>query len=96
VTRSPTELSVVCDEAAVPADVRCERSWRALVVQGPLAFDLTGVLASLTGPLAAVGVPIFAISTFDTDWLLVRDAHLERACATLRLAGHEIEPVRAS
>lgn len=90
VTRTEAELSVVCAEAAVPAGVRAEGGWRALRVRGPLAFDLTGILASLTAPLAEAGLPLFSLSTFDTDVVLVREADLEAAAAALRAAGHEV------
>lgn len=90
VTRTRDELSVVCADAAVPEDVRGERGWRALVVAGPLDFGLIGVIASLADPLARAGVPIFAISTFDTDYLLVKEARLAEAVAALTAAGHEI------
>lgn len=90
VTRTEAELSVVCAEAAVPEGVRCERGWRALRVRGPLVFDLTGVLASLTAPLAEAGVPIVSLSTFDTDVVLVRAGDLDAAVAALRAAGHEV------
>jgi len=92
VTRTPDELSVVCDQGVVPEGVRAERGWRALAVEGPLDFALTGVLDGLAAPLAAAGISIFAISTFDTDWLLVRDHQLAAASDALRAAGHAIEP----
>ena len=76
VTRTAEELSVVCGALSVPANVQAERSWRCLRVAGRLDFSLTGVLASIAGPLAAAKVSIFAISTYDTDYVLVR----ERAC----------------
>jgi hypothetical protein len=81
---------VVCAESAVPSGVRCERAWRALRVEGPLDFALTGVLASLAVPLAKAGVSIFATSTFDTDYVLVKEELLEQAVNALRLAGHEV------
>lgn len=90
ITRAPGELTVVCDATAVPPSVTKERGWRALAVRGPLDFGLTGVLAALAGPLAEGGIPVFAISTYDTDYLLVRDADLERAVAALRAAGHQV------
>jgi hypothetical protein len=87
VTRTPDELSIVCPEAAVPPDVRVEPGWRALVLPGPIPFEQTGVRASLATPLAAADVPIFALSTFDTDYVLVRVGDLERALAALESAG---------
>lgn len=86
-TRTPDELSVVCDEAGVPGEVRAERGWRALQVEGPLDFGLAGVLAGLTAPLAVAGIPVFAMSTFDTDWLLVREHDLASATGALRRSG---------
>lgn len=88
VTRTAAELSIVCPEAAVPPDVQAERGWRVLQVAGPLEFSLTGILVSLAAPLAAAAISIFALSTFDTDYLLVRDTDLPRALETLRAAGH--------
>ncbi|MEL6616644.1 MAG: ACT domain-containing protein [Bacteroidota bacterium] len=92
VTRTADEMSVVCSPEAVPEGVRCEAPWRALVVEGPLDFALTGVLASLAGPLAEAGIPIFVVSTFDTDWLLVRADRLEAATEALRACGHRVAP----
>src|SRR5215210_3261645 len=66
VTRTPAEVSIVCEAAAVPAGIKAEGPWAALVVRGPLDFDLHGVLASLTAPLADAGISIFALSTYDT------------------------------
>jgi uncharacterized protein len=90
VTRTPDELSVVVAETAVPPGVRTDGGWRALSVVGPLSFSLTGVLASLAAPLATAGVPIFVLSTFDTDWLLVREEHLGAGITTLESAGHTV------
>jgi uncharacterized protein len=91
VIRAPGELTVVCPADRVPDDVRAERGWRALVVDGPLDLALTGVLASLAGPLADAGVALFALATFDTDYLLVRSDRLDDAVRALRAAGHRIE-----
>lgn len=95
VTRTPEELSVVCEESAAPPGARCESGWRGLAVAGPLDFELVGVIASLAGPLAARGVPIFVVSTFDTDYLLVKEARLEEAIAALESAGHAVLGVSA-
>jgi hypothetical protein len=90
VTRTRDELSIVCAEAAVPAAVRSERGWRALVVAGPLDFGLVGVIAALAEPLARAGLPIFVVSTFDSDCLLVKEARLAEAIAVLESAGHGV------
>ena len=84
------EMSVVCDAAAVPAGVTSSSGWAALAVAGPLEHSLTGILASLATPLADAEVPIFAISTYDTDYLLVRRDELEAAAEALRGAGHAV------
>jgi len=90
-TRTPAELSVVCAEEAVPAGVRCEAGWRCLRVKGPLGFGVTGILASLAGPLASSGVSIFVVSTYDTDYLMVQQRDLERGVFALERAGHAVE-----
>ncbi len=83
---------MVCAESVVPPEVGHQGGWRCLAVRGPLAFDETGVLAALAAPLARAAVPIFALSTFDTDYLLVPATHLERALTALREAGHRPGP----
>jgi hypothetical protein len=88
ITRTADELSIVCVQAQVPSGVTCQPGWRCLQVAGPLDFALTGVLASLAQPLAAAGVSIFALSTYDTDYLLVPEAQLDAAQAALHSAGH--------
>jgi hypothetical protein len=83
ITRTKTELSIVCPEEAVPPDVQVEPGWRALVAGGPIPFGQTGVLASIAGPLAAAEISIFAVSTYDTDYVLVRAEDAERALQVL-------------
>ena len=90
VVRAEAELSVVCADGAVPPGVRAERGFRALAVAGPLDLGLTGVLAALAAPLAEAGVAIFAVSTYDTDHLLVRGERLGDAVGALRAAGHRV------
>ena len=87
-TRTEAELSVVSPSEAVPERVPREDGWRALRVDTPLDFSMTGVLASLTQPLAKAGISIFAISTHDTDYVLVKEDALEGAMQTLVAAGH--------
>ncbi len=90
-TRTPEETSLVCIDADVPPEVQAERGWAALRVAGTLDFALTGVLASLAAPLAAAGVSLFAVSTFDTDYILVKTKALEPAVAALHAAGFVID-----
>jgi uncharacterized protein len=93
VTYTADELSIVCVDDAVPANVQCERNWRALKVQGPLDFSLTGILAALAGPLASAGIAIFALSTYDTDYILVKEPSLQLTIAVLQQHGHVFEGV---
>jgi hypothetical protein len=90
VVRTPEELSIVCIEQAAPPDVACQRGWRGLQVGGPLDFALIGVLAGLAVPLAEAGVSIFVVSTYDTDYLFVREQQLGAAVSALRCAGHAV------
>ena len=91
VTRTPDELSIVCPAEAVPAGVRAEKGWRCFRLAGPIAFDETGVLSSVAAPLAAAEVGIFAVSTFDTDYVLVPGRKLEAALLALASAGHRVK-----
>lgn len=84
VTKTSEELSIVCDQSLVPTDVVAEKNWRGLKVRGPLDFALTGILASLAAPLAEAKISIFAISTFNTDYLLIKQDAYERALEILR------------
>jgi hypothetical protein len=90
ITCTADELSVVCHQDAVPEDITCERNWRCLRVAGPLPFSVVGVLASLTAPVAEAGISVFAISTFDTDYLLVKRDDFDKAIAALQQAGHSL------
>jgi uncharacterized protein len=91
VTRTPAELSIVCPQANVPPGTQSEGGWRCFRVRGPLSFAFTGILARLTAPLAAAGVPVFALSTFDTDYLLVREPGAGHARAAWTTAGIDVE-----
>lgn len=90
VTRTDDELSFLVPEECAQSDWRCEHGWRAIKVAGPLDFSLTGVLAALSAPLADAKISIFAISTFDTDYILVKEEMLAQACSALKQQGHNI------
>lgn len=89
-TRTDEEVSLVRAAEAVPSDARAERGWRSLRIAGTIDFGLTGVLASVLAPLGEAGISIFAVSTYDTDYILVREHALEAAIDALRAAGHEV------
>lgn len=94
ITRTREELSIVCESSQVPAEIAAERGYRCMKVEGPLDFSLVGVLASLAEPLARAGIPILAISTFDTDYILVRNTQIESAIAALESLGNMGHVVR--
>ena len=91
ITRTDDELSIVCADAMVPPGTKCMRGYVAMRVEGTLAPELVGVLASLATPLADARIPILAIGTHDTDYVLVREVDFERAVTALRSAGHEVD-----
>jgi ATP-dependent RNA helicase RhlE len=95
VTRTRDELSIVAREDLIPQRFDCERDWRGIKVIGPLDFGLVGVVASLALPLARAGVSLFTVSSFDTDYLLVRAKNLEKAVAALEAAGHQFRELPA-
>ncbi len=90
-TRTAEELSLVIPEQLVPPECRSEYGWRAFQVVGPLDFTLTGVLSALASPLAHAQISLFALSTFDTDYVLVREKDLDQAITVLSRAGHRVE-----
>jgi hypothetical protein len=91
VTRTINELSVVCAENAVPQGMKCETGWRIFKIEGPLDFSLTGILVSVAKPLADAGVSIFAVSTYDTDYVMVKEQNVEKAVRALASAGHRVK-----
>ncbi len=90
ITCSADETSIVCAASIVPPDITVESGWRAIKVVGPLDFGLTGILCSIAQPLADAGVSIFALSTYDTDYVLVKESGLGSAIAALSSFGHRI------
>lgn len=90
ITRTPDELSIVCPEALLPPDVPSEVGWRCMGIQGVLDFSMVGVLAELSSLLAVTGISIFVVSTFNTDYILIKEEKIHEAVAVLEEAGHEI------
>jgi hypothetical protein len=90
VSRTGEELSIVCAEEFVPPDTKADRGWTCFQLEGPIPFSETGVLSSFIQPLSDNAIPIFAVSTFDTDYVLIKDEFADMASAVLRAFGHEL------
>ena len=92
VTRTDDELSIICNEEVIPndTDATVEPGWRALKLVGPIPFDVTGVIASLTKPLAEAGISVSVIATYDTDYLFVKNDRLPDAIEALKSAGFKV------
>ena len=91
VTRTPEELSIVCPAGNVPAEINSPHHWMGLKLEGPFPFSLTGVLLSFIEPLSSKDIPIFAISTYDTDYVLIQEQWAGAALNALKHAGHELQ-----
>jgi len=92
VTRTSDELSIVCPANNVPPEVTSPHRWICLKLEGPFPFSTTGVLLSFIEPLSANGIPIFAVSTYDTDYVLIQQEYAGAALNELQRAGHELWP----
>ena len=90
ITRNDEELSIVCREGDIPDGVRSERGFRCLKIEGPFDFSAVGVIASFATALASAAISVFVISTFDTDYLMIKTADFDRAARVLREAGHTV------
>ena len=91
ITKTDDELSIITiDDHRLPKDLQCERNWKCLKLKGPFPFDMTGVLSSILTPLANADIPILAVSTFDTDYVLVKEKNLSIAIDVLKQNGHEV------
>jgi len=91
ITRTPGELSIVCQRSVIPEGIPRGPAWRCLGLAGHIEFSEVGVLAALVVPLANEGMSVFAISTFDTDYLLLEEEDLERGMDVLRRHGYDIQ-----
>lgn len=87
ITKTQDEISVVCKEIFIPEGVKCESGWRIMKVVGPLDFSLIGILSFISTTLANNDISIFALSTYDTDYILVKDEQLEVAKYALQKQG---------
>jgi uncharacterized protein len=92
ITRTADEISIVCPAENVPATLDTPQRWICLKLEGPFPFSMTGVLLSFIEPLSAAGVPIFAISTYETDYVLIQEEFSGMAISALQQAGHDLVP----
>jgi uncharacterized protein len=92
ITRTHDELSIVCPQVSVPDGTKCDKDWRCLKVEGPYDFCAIGIIALLAEPLALAGISIFVMSTFDTDYLMVKEESLAKAIRVLSESGHRVSP----
>ena len=90
ITKTLDELSVVCSQDNIPDEIKCEKDWRILRVEGPLDFSLIGILSSISTTLANKGISIFVISTYDTDYIFVKDKKVDMAIDALLAEKYEI------
>ena len=90
ITRTESELSIVCREAVVPAGTHADRGWQCLRVEGPMPLNMVGVAAEFSSILAKAGISVFIVSTFDTDYVLIKGDKVESATKALKSAGHTV------
>ena len=89
-TVTADETSIICPEAEVPTGVKCDRGWLAIKIESPLDLSEVGIVLSLASPLANAGVSIFVVSTYETDYVLVREGQLRTALSALAEDGHTL------
>ncbi|MBU3179919.1 ACT domain-containing protein [Clostridium psychrophilum] len=90
ITKTLDELSIVCTQDSIPNNIKCESNWRILKVEGPLNFSLIGIISSISNVLAQQKISMFAVSTYDTDYILVKDKDIDNAIVSLSVVGYEI------
>ena len=91
ITVTGDEVSVMCPESSIPSGLTTDLGWRVMKVMGPFPFSTVGIMASLTAPLAAAGISLLAVATYDTDYVLVKADKLDAALAALMQAGHRLD-----
>lgn len=89
ITKTDDELSIVCSEDGIPNNIKCEKNWNVIKVEGPLDFSLIGILSSISTILSKENISIFAISTYDTDYILVKNKDLQKSIDALSKQGYE-------
>ena len=90
ITKTSDELSIVCSQDSIPNNIKCEKDWRTLKVEGPLDFSLIGIISSISTILALKRISIFAVSTYDTDYILVKNKDIDNAILALSNERYEV------
>ncbi len=90
ITRTPDELSIICNRLNIPKYLKCDSDWRVLKIDGTFPFDEIGILNAITMPLAEANISLLTVSTYDTDFILVKESHFEQAVRFLESAGHSL------
>ena len=90
ITRTDKELTIVCKQDMIPSELQSDINWRCFKIDGSFDLNQTGVISSISSPLADAGISIYVISTYDTDYFLVQDQNLQKAISTLSNSGHSI------
>jgi hypothetical protein len=90
ITQTSEELSVVCEKNTAQQKLTCEEDWKCMRIHGPLGFSETGIISTLTSMLAQNDISVFVISTYETDYILLKKMNLAKAAKILTDAGHEV------
>lgn len=90
ITRTPDELSIICNRLNIPKYLKCDSDWRVLKIDGTFPFDEIGILNAITMPLAEANISLLTVSTYNTDLILVKESHFEQAVRFLESAGHSL------
>jgi hypothetical protein len=94
IIRTEESITIVCNQKFIIDPVECEKNWRCLEIEGPFKFSEIGIISEICGPLAHAKIPVYVISAFETDYLLIKDAFLKAALATLKDSGHQVKTNR--
>jgi len=92
ISRTAEELSIACPASNLPPSIQAQQRWMCLKLEGPFPFSLTGILLSFIQPLSDNAIPIFAVSTYDTDYVLIQEEFSDKALSILQQAGHQLKP----
>ena len=94
VIRTEKSITLICNQKSVSDAVECEKNWRCLEIEGPFEFSEIGIINQVCGPLARAKIPVYVISAYETDYLLIKEPFLEESLATLKNSGHQVKRIR--